>query len=330
MKNASFKSYTEDQIAAARQVDIAGWLQAQGEEIGREGRELYWKRHDSCKLRGNVWHQFSTGKGGNAVDFVMYFYDVPFAKAVEMLLGCSGTTIIPERRVVKSIPKIDFVPPVKSRYTSNIYRYLVDIRRIRADVVKAFVNTGSVFQDAEYGNVVFCGTDDTGKMRFAHKRSLDGKFRRDVAGSSKAYGFRYDKNKTPIVFVFEAPIDMMSFLSLFATGTEFLNCVSLGGTSPAALTAYLQKHPETAVVCLCLDADEAGQNAADRIETEIPEHIHVVRLSPANAKDYNEVEQSVRAGKRPSENLIANVKIRKSGDLNALKAVLDRATPEVY
>ena len=309
----SNSSYTEEQITAARQADIAGWLQAQGEEIGREGRELYWKRHDSCKLRGNVWHQFSTGKGGNAIDFVMHFYDVPFAKAAEMLLG-----------------KKDFTPPVKSRYTGNIYRYLVDIRRIRADVVKAFVNTGSVFQDAEYGNVVFCGADDAGKMRFAHKRSLDGKFRRDVAGSSKAYGFRYDKNKTPIVFVFEAPIDMLSFLSLFATGTEFLNCVSLGGTSPAALTAYLQKHPETAVVCLCLDADEAGQKAADRIEAEIPEHMHVVRLIPANAKDYNEVEQSVRAGKRPAVNLIADVKYRKGGDLNALKTLLNQATPEVY
>ena len=83
-------------------------------------------------------------------------------------------------------------------------------------------------------------------------------------------------------------------------------------------------------MCLCLDADEAGQNASDRIEAEIPEHIHVVRLIPSNAKDYNEVEQSVRAGKRPAENLIADVKIRKSGDLNALKAVLNRATPEVY
>ena len=66
------------------------FLNAQGEQLVKSGREYRWKKHDSVTVSGNRWYRHSQSKGGYPVDFVMEFYYATFPEAVKMLIGEEG------------------------------------------------------------------------------------------------------------------------------------------------------------------------------------------------------------------------------------------------
>ena len=82
--------YTEEQIARANQTDLVSFLNAQGEQLVKSGREYRWKKHDSVTISGNRWYRHSQGMGGYPVDFVMEFYNATFPETVKMLIGEEG------------------------------------------------------------------------------------------------------------------------------------------------------------------------------------------------------------------------------------------------
>ena len=82
--------YTEEQIAKANQTDLVSFLNAQGEQVVKSGREFRWKKHDSVTVFNNRWYRHSQSKGGYPVDFVMEFYHATFPEAVKMLTGEEG------------------------------------------------------------------------------------------------------------------------------------------------------------------------------------------------------------------------------------------------
>ena len=82
--------YTEEQIIRANQTDLVSFLNAQGEQLMKSGKEYRWKKHDSVTVSGNRWYRHSQGKGGYPVDFVMEFYNATFPEAVKMLTGEEG------------------------------------------------------------------------------------------------------------------------------------------------------------------------------------------------------------------------------------------------
>ena len=79
--------YTEEQIARANQTDLVSFLNAQGEQLVKSGREYRWKKHDSVTISGNRWYRHSQSKGGYPVDFVMEFYYATFSESDESK-GC--------------------------------------------------------------------------------------------------------------------------------------------------------------------------------------------------------------------------------------------------
>ena len=81
--------YTEEQIARANQTDLVSFLNEQGEQLVKSGREYRWKKHDSVTISGNRWYRHSQSKGGYPVDFVMEFYYATFPEAVKNLIGDS-------------------------------------------------------------------------------------------------------------------------------------------------------------------------------------------------------------------------------------------------
>ena len=44
--------YTEEQIAKANNTDLVSFLNAQGEQLVKSGREYRWKKHDSVTITG--------------------------------------------------------------------------------------------------------------------------------------------------------------------------------------------------------------------------------------------------------------------------------------
>ena len=278
--------YTQEQIDRANRADIADFLRTQGETLERAGNEYRWKRHDSLTVRENKWYRHSQSKGGGPIDFVMEFYGRSFTEAVQLLTGELGEDK-PEQTAPP--PLSDFRLPPRSPDPGQVKRYLTEARRIDEDVTGFFLSTGDIYEEAAHHNAVFVGRDESGIPRYAHQRGTTGNFRLDVKGSDKAFNFCY-RGEGEKLFVFEAPVDLLSFLCLFKKDWQKHSYLSLGGVGEKALVRFLSDRPSVKTIYLCLDSDEAGNEACSRIAKLTPEGLTVHRLVPL-FKDWNEVLQ---------------------------------------
>ena len=278
--------YTQEQIDRANRADIADFLRTQGETLERAGNEYRWKRHDSLTVRENKWYRHSQSKGGGPIDFVMEFYGRSFTEAVQLLTGELGEGK-PEQTAPP--PLSDFRLPPRSPDPGQVKRYLTEARRIDEDVTGFFLSTGDIYEEAAHHNAVFVGRDESGIPRYAHQRGTTGNFRLDVKCSDKAFNFCY-RGEGEKLFVFEAPVDLLSFLCLFKKDWQKHSYLSLGGVGEKALVRFLSDRPSVKTIYLCLDSDEAGNEACSRIAKLTPEGLTVHRLVPL-FKDWNEVLQ---------------------------------------
>ena len=276
--------FSQEQIDRANQADLVSFLQAQGEQLERAGNEYRWKRHDSLTVRGNKWYRHSQSKGGGPVDFLMEFFGKSFTEAVELLTGEKGAAPPPD----SPAPLSDFRLPPRSPTAEQVKRYLTEARRIDEDVTGFFISSGDIYEEAAHHNAVFVGRDESGIPRYAHQRGTAGSFRLDVKGSDKAFNFCY-RGGGERLFVFEAPIDLLSFLCLFKKDWQKQSYLSLGGVAEKALLRFLSDRPGVKTVYLCLDSDAAGNDACSRLVPLMPEGLTVHRLVPLY-KDWNEVQ----------------------------------------
>ena len=167
--------------------------------------------------------------------------------------------------------------------------YLIKHRGIARDVVAHFAKAGLLYEDAEYHNAVFVGTDADGVPHHAHKRSANsyGKaFRLNVEGSDPRYSFHYFGTDRSL-YVFEAPIDMLSFITLYPENWQRHSYVACCGTSIQPVLQMLEQVPQLDTILLCLDNDEAGHQASRRMQNQLEVRYSVERLIPEN-KDWND------------------------------------------
>lgn len=279
--------YTQEQIDRANQADLVSFLQSQGEQLTRAGNEYRWKRHDSLTVRGNKWYRHSQSKGGGPVDFVIEFFGKSFTEAVELLTGEKGAAPPPDRPCPASLSDFRLPPPNSDNRTAR--NYLTAARRIDEDVTGFFFARGDIYEDAAHHNAVFVGRDEDGIPRYAHSKGTAGNFRLDVKGSDKAFNFCY-RGEGDRLFAFEAPVDLLSFLCLFKKEWQKQSYLSLGGVGEKALLRFLSDRPNIKTVYLCLDSDQAGNDACSRLAELVPEGLTVHRLVPL-FKDWNEVLQ---------------------------------------
>ena len=276
-------TYTQAQIDKANAVDLEKFLRAQGETLVRSGKEYRWKAHDSLTVCGNKWFQHSQSKGGFPVDFVMEFYGKSFPEAVQMLTGETGE-VQPE---ADPAPSPAFRLPLRNVTNANILNYLTQERKLSPSLVNFFIAAGDIYEDAAHHNVVFVGRDADGHPRYASSRGIREKFRQDAAGAEKAFGFAH-RGTDKQLLVFEAPIDLLSFIELFPKNWQQHNYLSLGGVSARALQQFLSERPDVERVFLCLDADKAGEDACKRLAGLLPDTVSVTRIQPC-MKDWNDV-----------------------------------------
>ena len=276
-------TYTQAQIDRANAANLEDFLRAQGETLVRSGKEYRWKAHDSLTVCGNKWFRHSQSKGGFPVGFVMEFYGKSFPEAVQMLTGEPGEAQ-PE---ADPAPSPAFRLPLRNVTNANILNYLTQERKLSPSLVNFFIAAGDIYEDAAHHNVVFVGRDADGHPRYASSRGINEKFRQDAAGAEKAFGFAH-RGTDKQLLVFEAPIDLLSFIELFPKNWQQHNYLSLGGVSARALQQFLSERPDVERVFLCLDADKAGEDACKRLTALLPDTVSVTRIQPC-MKDWNEV-----------------------------------------
>ena len=276
-------TYTQAQIDKANAVDLEKFLRAQGETLVRSGKEYRWKAHDSLTVCGNKWFRHSQSKGGFPVGFVMEFYGKSFPEAVQMLTG-EPDEAQPE---ADPAPSPAFRLPLRNVTNANILNYLTQERKLSPSLVNFFIAAGDIYEDSSHHNVVFVGRDADGHPRYASSRGIQEKFRQDAAGAEKAFGFAH-RGTDKQLLVFEAPIDLLSFIELFPKNWQQHNYLSLGGVSGKALRQFLSERPDVERVFLCLDADKAGEDACKRLAGLLPDTVSVTRIQPC-MKDWNDV-----------------------------------------
>lgn len=292
----SYIHFTEEQKLRASEVDLVEFLRRQGEKLIRSGPEYRLASDRSVTVRGNGWYDHAVKEGGGPISFVQQFYDLSYPEAITRLLGGEQGTVYASAPKQEEKPRKEFALPSAGREMRRMYAYLLKHRFLDRNVVNAFVRAGLLyescekFKDREYHNAVFVGKDKNGVPRHAHKRSLNslGKtFRINVEGSDPRCSFHYTGTSNRL-YVFEAPIDLMSFLSRYPRGWQEHSFVALCGTAEHAMLWMLERNPCLRTVCLCLDHDEAGIEASGRLADILHERGYDdVGMLQSKHKDWN-------------------------------------------
>ena len=244
--------FTEEQKQAARQIDIAGLLHSQGETLKRSGSEYEW-RDGSAKVtvRGNLWYHQYEEVGGDAIDFVRRYYNKSYPEAVEYLLGGCSCTLAVSPPIEKEAKPFE-LPPKNDRL-SRVYAYLIRHRKIDKDVLDAFVCKGMIYESADYHNAVFVGFDPEGKPRHVHKRSTgsESSFKGNQDGSTPEYSFHWRGTDNQL-YLFEAPIDMLSFISMHKENWRDHSYAAACCISSRVMYQMMKDNPNIQKVYLCL------------------------------------------------------------------------------
>ena len=293
------KRFSDEQLQRASGIDIVAMLQGQGEKLKKQGRVYRWQRYDSTVIDRNRWYRHSREIGGGPIQFMQHFYGMDFVDAVKYLLdGEEGAELVQASRTPE--PKLPFTPPKLSKNMHRTFAYLIKTRKIDADIVQHFVNEKKILETEEYHNTAFCGYDEKGEMKQMHLRStLPGnRFFMDIDGSNKQYYFRHIGTNSD-VYVFEAPIDMLSYITMNKENWQESSYVCLGGVAIDALKNILSTNEQISKVYMCVDRDDAGDKTVKRIGDELNEMGYEwERILPEN-KDWNE---DLTAGSEQTEN----------------------------
>ena len=283
--------FTDEQKRRANCVDLVDFLERQGEKLVRSGHEWRWKRHDSVTVRGNQWFRHSRKEGGHTIDFVQEFYDMDFPEAVRWLLG--GESGVEWNQTDKDAPasKKEFALPDANPDMRRVFAYLIKQRFIDRDVLSRFAHEKLIYEDKQYHNAVFVGLDENGIARHAHKRGTYTRgepYKGNVEGSDPRYSFHWI-GKSDRLYVFEAPVDLLSFLTLHPRDWMNHSYVTLDGVSEHAMLRQLELHLNLKEVTLCLDHDEAGIEADGRLKDILAEKGYPdTAILQSTWKDWNE------------------------------------------
>ena len=126
-------------------------------------------------------------------------------------------------------------------------------------------------------------------------------FKCDVAGNDKRYGFHLYYGKSKKVVVFEAAIDLMSYITMFPK--DKASMVALGMLADAPLETFLAEHPEMEEIWFCLDNDGPGRKAAASLQQKYTEKGYRtdVFLPPEPYKDFNQWNVEMRKAKEQEQ-----------------------------
>lgn len=285
------RHFTEEDIAVANNVDLVQFLKSQGETLLKSGKDMRWARNHSVTVRGNQYFEWEKMEGGYPIQFLKQYYQYGFQEAMEILLSFENDS---DKTIRKKNPEIkkEFELPLRNNNMNRVYGYLLNTRFLDKDVLDRFVKLNMVYEDVPYHNVVFVGYDEHGVARHAHKRTTYTKarkqYRGNVESSDPNYSFHYTGDDDR-VYVFEAPIDMLSYISLNKEGWDKHSYVALNGLGIKSLEKLLELNTGIDKVYLCFDHDIAGMEGAERTLDLLRKKgmMDVTIILPKN-KDFNE------------------------------------------
>lgn len=307
----------KDLIQQARQVDLVSFMTSQGYDTKPENstdNTYRIKGYGGLIIKNNGFICFSEtdnkqfksyGKkktdslSGNAIDFVIWFFDVSFDKAIEMLTGQavskSAYDAKKEHQTLKSNAP-ELVLPTQAANYKRLFAYLIKTRCIDARVIQKCLDNNLMYQDNN-GNIVFLWYDSDKKIVGANLRGTltDVPFKQNLEANDMTNGFRIVIGKPKRLLVFEASIDALSMLTIRPNLTDTI-LVAMNGLNQLPIQKALNDYPHIEKAYLCIDADKAADNFYNGLKLSIPYE----RVSPKIeiAKDWNEYLQKQKKIRR--------------------------------
>ena len=299
------RRFTDAEMQIAKETDLPELLTHLGYQVRRIGRYHTTAEMDSLRIKDRrKWFRYSQNTGGDAITFLQQFCGKSFSEAVEYLLAFHGRARDSPAKAASSVKRDEvqkpFALPPRNTDDRRVFAYLHK-RGIAPQVIRQFLNSGLLYEDAVHHNCVFVGRNESGQAKYAGLRGtydLDGPgFKGDAPGSDKKTGFSLPHDpRSDLVLVFEAPIDLMSYLTLHRNTP---NALALCGLYDGALQAYLADHPQIKRIELCLDADGPGREAARQLQDKYAAMGYAVTVEePRSGKDWNEYLQKRKTPER--------------------------------
>lgn len=279
-----FKHYTKEQIEQANNADIAEYVQAHF-NCEKAGKEIHIRGYGGLYVNpnNNTFFRHSENIGGKGLlEFCKKILDMPFLEAMNECVGEAAEVkqFSPSLKPLETEKK-NFVMPEKSEdgYKS-IYAYFINTRSLSLETVREFANKGLIYPTVSKGvskttgkpyqktNAVFLHKNEQGQPCGADIQGIDKnpeyRFKGCAAHDETDRGFVYDKGNTEkidTVYIFEAPIDLMSFVELHPE-IDNAKFVALSGLKPSVVEPYINSGLK---VVSCVDNDAAGINFNNRI-----------------------------------------------------------------
>lgn len=296
-------------IRLANSQDIACILRGRGERIKRSGKEYIWQSDKGkVSIKGDLWYSHYELTGGHTIDFCQKYFGLSFVEAVSEILGknyCEQDIVYRKtenKETAKNIEKNQkeekmtkdsedrFVLPEAYDNMRRIYGYLLNERKLDKDVLNVFVKKGLIYEESKYHGVVFVGRNKEGKEVHAQVRATQNRssYKCTCKGSDANFSFHYS-GKSEKLFVFEAPIDMLAYISMNKQDWHNHSYVALCSISEKAAIQMLKDYRNIKEVYICLDNDYAGDMGALRVKSAIENEgdYFIERLLPLN-KDWDE------------------------------------------
>lgn len=283
--------FSQEERERAHRTDLVALLRGQGETLTKSGSEWQWgEGSNKITIRGNQWYHQYERDGGDAIKFVQRFYHKSFPEAVQFLLDkdCGTIDREPVRQPIPRQPKA-FVLPPRHDNMRRVYAYLMHERGLDRKVLDAFVYKKMLYEAAGNHNAVFVGYDKDGVARHAQKRSTasEGTYKGNAIGSMMEHSFHWH-GSSPNLFLFEAPIDMLSYITLMEGDWRQHSYGAACSVTDKVLFQMMEDNPNIQYVFVCFDNDEAGQRAAQKLNAKLTSmNISSCILVPER-KDWNE------------------------------------------
>lgn len=290
----AYRRLTETEIKQASKVSMVGYLEKKGETFRRVGKNYFHEEHDSlviCPEKGYFSWNSKGISDQSCIILAMEFYGYSFSQATQDILEQNVTEQEVLQQAQKETKKKPFCYETDIKEANNqtkIVKYLVHERKINPWLLSELIQKKYIAQD-ERGNVVYKWFDPLKKTEVVgaakegvtiipeEKRIAPGMKRFKQVMTTGNNGFYFDVGKTSQIdklFIFESPVDMMSYLTLkmLRGDQSIINArfLAMDGVKPATffhhhslLTSKL-KRPIKPIICS--DNDAAGHILFDAIE----------------------------------------------------------------
>ena len=209
------------------------------------------KNYGGLIIKDSYFYQHSTGEKGGVIKFVMLTEGCSYQAAIELVKELfkddvpQNSTVLSTQDSVSEKEEKDniFIPPAWNN-DHKIINYL-ESRCISRDLINQEIKANRIKGVSIKGhlNVAFLCYDltDHTLIKGAIVRGIEGPFKGILIDSDGDYGYCIAPNKSSVksIYIFEAPIDLLSYLTLYQQDPNIVY-TAMGGVKPRVVEKLIE------------------------------------------------------------------------------------------